>query len=79
MKIGDKAKGFKFDEGFERMTESMYRYIGVEGTIMEINRDIFKIEFDTYNSWWYPIGEYLVLLREEKLKELGILCDADIK
>lgn len=33
------------------------------------------------NSWGviYPLAEYLQHIREERLKELGILCDAEIK
>ena len=78
IKVGDKAKGFEFSEGAERMTESMYRYIGREGTIAEINRDIFRIQFENGTTWWYPIGKYLEIQREERLNELGILCDAEI-
>jgi len=95
IKVGDKAKGFEFAEGAERMTESMYRYIGLEGTIVEISNNIFRIEFDDVRSpkypksniknpcfpkisWWYPIKEYLEIQREERLSELGILCDAEI-
>ena len=78
IKVGDRAKGFEFAEGAERMTESMYRYIGLEGTIVEINSDIFRIEFDDDRTWWYPISQYLEIQREERLNELGILRDADI-
>ena len=94
IKVGDRAKGFEFAEGEERMTESMYRYIGLEGTIVEISNDVFRIEFDNVVrspkylksnskcfpkiSWWYPISKYLEIQREERLNELGILCDAEI-
>jgi hypothetical protein len=84
MKIGDRVKGFEFAEQrralFVAMTTPMYNLIGVDGTIVEIDHDngTFKIEFGNKNvdngtsAWWYPINEYLVILREDKLKELGI-------
>ena len=84
MKIGDRVKGFEFAEQrrtkFISMTTHMYNLIGVDGTIVEIDHDngTFKIEFGNKNvdngtsAWWYPINEYLVILREDKLKELGI-------
>jgi len=76
IKVGDKAKGFEFAEGvyeiFLRRTKYTNRYIGVEGTIAEIYGCIFRIEFGKDCSCWYPIQEYLAILREERLKELGI-------
>lgn len=90
MKIGDRVKGFEFAEQrrakFISMTTHMYNLIGVDGTIVEIDHDngSFKIEFGNKNAdngtsaWWYPIDEYLMIQREQRLKELGILCDAEI-
>ena len=76
IKVGDKAKGFEFDEGvyeiFLRRTEYTNRYIGVEGTIVEIYGCIFRIEFDKDRTCWYPIDQHLAIQREEKLKEIGI-------
>lgn len=88
IKVGDKAKGFEFAEQEHRhkllaMTTSMYWLVGAEGTITEINRenDSFMIEFGDSAShhpkvvkyrWWYPLGKYLEMRREERLKELGI-------
>ena len=76
IKVGEKAKGFEFEEGlyeiFLRRTEYTNRYIGVEGTIVEIYGCIFRIEFDKDCACWYPISKYLALQREEKLNELGI-------
>lgn len=79
IKLGDRAKGFEVAEGvygvyeiFLRRTEYTNRHIGVEGTIVEIYGDIFRIEFDKDFTCWYPIQEYLAILREERLKELGI-------
>ena len=76
---------------FVSMTTHMYNLIGVDGTIVEIDHDngTFKIEFGNKNdyyynrdngtsAWWYPIDEYLMIQREQRLKELGILCDAEI-
>ena len=45
---------------------------------LEMNNGSFKIEFGNKNvdngtsAWWYPIKEYLVIQREQRLKELGI-------
>lgn len=90
MKIGDRVKGFEFTEQrrakFISMTTHMYNLIGVDGTIVEIDHDngSFKIEFGNKkadngtSAWWYPIDEYLMIQREQRLKELGILCDAEI-
>ena len=76
IKVGDKAKGFEFDEGvyeiFLRRTEYTNRYIGVEGTIVEIYGCIFRIEFHKDITCWYPIDQHLAMQREERLNELGI-------
>ena len=47
---------------------------GKEGTVLDVDTamDIFQIEFDDGQKWWYPLGEYLEQQREERLKELGI-------
>ena len=94
IKVGDKAKGFEFTEqehgqSLLAMTTSMYYLVGTEGTIAEINHenDSFMIEFRDCTAhhpkvvnyrWWYPISKYLEIQREERLNELGILCDAEI-
>ena len=82
MKVGDKVKGFRFENN--KWSESMSPYIGVEGTVKRILNDsqgflhYFQIEFYSgrmgrYNvEYWYPIKEYIVIQRDEKLKELGI-------
>ena len=102
MKVGDKVKGFRFDNFFYWF-ESMSLYIGVEGTVVEIHNDIlndqpyymevqfislrkgynnadvikvFNEETSRYENveyWCYPIKEYIVIRRDEKLKELGIV------
>lgn len=47
---------------------------GKEGTVLDVDTamDIFQIEFDDGQKWWYPLSEYLEAQREERLKELGI-------
>ena len=79
MKIGDKAVGFRFD-GFNNSANMNYNtdmneYIDIEGTIVNISEYHFDIDFiinDCKISWSYPIKEYLSVLRDMKLKELGI-------
>lgn len=76
MKKGDKAKGFRFEldsysDPLMTMTSQMYKWVGVVGTIREIKKGAFMIDFG-YERWWYPTEKYLALLREEKLDELGI-------
>ena len=84
IKVGDRVKGFEFAEQrrslFVAMTTPMYNLIGVDGTIVEIDHDngSFKIEFGNKTAWWYPINEYLVLQREQRLNEIGILDDVEI-
>ena len=87
IKIGQKAKGFRFDNSSGVLyAEEMEKMAGKTGTITAIYEDRFTITFDddlcrnpyTRNScpleirWTYPIGKYLEIQREEKLKELGI-------
>ena len=82
MNIGDKAKGFKFTDhknsaglGYH---ERMEKHVGMSGTIVDIRQNVwFTIEYES-GAWSYPIKEYLAVQREQKLKELGILGDAEI-
>ena len=79
MNIGDKAKGFKFTDhknsaglGYH---ERMEKHVGMSGTINDIGpfpNVWFTIEYESGASYGYPIREYLVIQREERLKELGI-------
>ena len=57
----------------------MNRYVGKWGKVCSVGtsgsiRDAsFQITFDGDDIiWTYPIAEYLSIMREEKLKELGI-------
>ena len=77
MKKGDKAKGFKFRGGGRNSAninynERMDRYVGVEGVVTDVGPDTFSILYEGVGHWSYPIKEYLAILREERLKELGI-------
>lgn len=109
MKVGDKVKGFRFDDEVNWF-EPMSVYIGVEGTVVRIFNDdnnqpyYFEVKFDiivsepieiyrgtvlkvfngfkypiektskyetpTTECWCYPLNEYLVIQREEKLSQL---------
>ena len=75
IKKGDRFIGFCFDnENTADITwvTSMTDYIGVEGIIIVVRRDRIKVEFETNVGYWYPYVEFLQILREEKLKEIGI-------
>lgn len=77
IKLGDKAKGFKF-QAFRNSADLSYnkqmdRFVGTEGIVSDIGSDTFDILYDDKGTLWtYPVQEYLAILREEKLKELGI-------
>lgn len=91
MKVGERAKGFRFNhiDNSARLTwdEYMDRYIGVEGTIVNISDKsliitdtgkvapndgkYFSIQFEE-GGGSYPILEYLRINREERINELGI-------
>lgn len=76
IKYGDKAKGFKFRtrQNSANMSyhKQMDRFVGVEGVVTDVGADTFSIFYDGIGYWSYPIKEYLVIQREEKLKEIGI-------
>ena len=78
IKVGDKVKGFKFRGGGGRNSaninynEQMNRYVGVEGVVTLVGADTFSILYHD-DHWSYPLQEYLAIIREEKIKELGIL------
>jgi hypothetical protein len=81
IKKGDRVKGFRFgvnDAGVIYVPR-MNRYVGKWGKVCSVGtsgsiRDAsFQIIFDIDDIiWTYPISEYLSIMREEKLKELGI-------
>lgn len=72
LKVGDKAKGFKFaneTDGVGWVAE-MTEHIGQEGEILHIGLDYFNIDFgDTI--WTYPI-ELMHLAVVEEVKELPL-------
>lgn len=84
MKIGDKAKGFRFESYLVNYSYDMDPYVGVEGEIFKIMEDRFTIIFkedslerilrdgSQYHFWTYPLAEYIQIQREERLKELGL-------
>ena len=78
MKVGDNAKGFKFTDqngvGGLGYHEKMEKHIGMTGTIFSINNkdDWFTIQYEFGHCYAYPLTEYLQIIREEKLNELGI-------
>ena len=74
IKIGQKVKGFRFDNssGVHYNEQMEKKMVGKTGTITAIYEDHFAITFGGFNSWTYPLSEYLAIQREEKLKELGL-------
>ena len=77
IKLGDKAKGFKFttfrNSANLSYNKQMERFVGTEGIVSDIGSDTFDILYDDkVTRWTYPIQEYLAIQREERLKELGI-------
>ena len=88
LELGQKAKGFRFTSKKNSSNmywdQRMEKYIGREGSIVEIvyesrmNENYITIQFEILpgdyqpKKWCYPIKEYLVFIREERLKELGI-------
>ena len=81
IKVGDKVKGFRFDDSTGvRYNNEMEKMVGKTGTVISIGTTNFTpsiiIEFEELleeiSYWNYPLQEYLAILREEKLKELGI-------
>jgi hypothetical protein len=93
IKVGDKAKGFRFEtsSGTNRLSRyfgvhwnpQMEKFIGVEGIVKgvrpEINELVISFMVTTTNvtelhwqHWTYPLDEYLVLQREQRLNEIGI-------
>ena len=73
IKMWQKAKGFRFDDSSGvHYTEAVEKMVGKTGTITGFYGDRFYITFDDNSSYAYPVNEYLAILREEKLIELGI-------
>ena len=93
IKVGDKAKGFRFEtsSGANRFSRyfgvhwnpQMEKFIGVDGIVKgvrpEINEVVISFMVTTTNvtelhwqHWTYPLDEYLVLQREQRLNEIGI-------
>lgn len=66
LKIGDKVKGVYFREGvydFLGFDEAMEDYIGVVGTVAQIDKmDYVEVEFEE-ESYWYPME----LLKKENV------------
>ena len=80
MKVGQKAKGFRFDTNITDkigFIKEMNRYVGKEGTVTGIRLlkwgGCLEISFDDGEKWSYPMEEYLRINREERLNELGIV------
>ena len=77
IKKGDRVRGFRFgvNDAGVIYVPTMNRYVGKWGKVCSVGiRDAsFQIIFDGDDIiWTYPIAEYLSIMREEKLKELGI-------
>lgn len=77
LKLGDKAKGFKFPEFRNSASLSynkqMERFVGTEGFVCDVGSDTFDILYDDkVTCWTYPIQEYLAIQRAERLREIGI-------
>ena len=76
LKIGDKAQGFKFEDGTDGVTWgiSKEKYIGKIGKITLIGNDYFGIDFnDGCGFWLYPTSlMHLAVLEEEQPKVIVI-------
>jgi hypothetical protein len=75
IKIGEKAKGFRFDESSGiHWNPQMEEVVGKTGTVTGVRDKINELDitFDYYAHWTYPLDEYMANHREERLKELGI-------
>jgi hypothetical protein len=57
MRVGDKATGFKFDDGTNSIAywDVMDEYIGREGVVTQVGSYYFIIEFEKGCTWSYPI------------------------
>ena len=57
MKVGDKAKGFKFEDGVDGVEfySEKEHYIGKEGFVKYIRPNYFAIQFEG-DYWEYPIS-----------------------
>jgi hypothetical protein len=65
IKRGDRAKGFRFETSSgARWNYQMENFVGLEGIVRQVRPKM--------NELVYPLDQYLVLQREERLKELGI-------
>lgn len=66
-KIGDKAKGFKFDGGTDGVhyNNEMDDYVGVVGEVAEVYSDSFVIMFPDHLEWMYPISLWNLAKVEE--------------
>lgn len=89
IKRGDRAKGFRFETSSEfgvHWNTQMEKFIGVEGivkgVIPEINEIVIsfivttdqRVFIESHSQHWtYPLDEYMVLQREMKLNQLGII------
>ena len=73
MKVGDKIKGFKFEEreydnGVHLIQNSnMDKYIGEIGIIIQIRNTFIEVEFEDKEIWCYPKDEAeKYLIKEDK-------------
>ena len=59
LKVGDKAKGFRFDGvkyyKIAYIPDVMDEYIDVEGVVTSVGTTSFCIEFEDGHQWEYPI------------------------
>jgi hypothetical protein len=91
IKLGDKAKGFRFDNtSGVRWNKQMENFVGLEGIVRQVRPKMNElvigfmgttIHIDTLRvmpaepnmqHWCYPLDQYLVLQREQRLNEIGI-------
>lgn len=74
-KIGDKAKGFKFDNSNEsgvHWDSEMDFYVDKIGEVVEIYNDAFVIQFGDTLEWMYPLSlAHLAVVEEATLFKVG--------
>lgn len=71
MEIGDEVIAFKF-ECPKYWIYIMEKYIGKTGIVKAQSESRFTLIFDDGAWWIYPKQKYKEILRDKKLKELGI-------
>ena len=73
LKVGDKAKGFRFKDETDRVSwfKDKKKHVGEIGRVTRINSNLFTIDFGD-DRWDYPISLMHLAVVEEEPKELPL-------